>query len=382
MEDRRDILNSCDPWLLVSSLTIVIFGLIMLASASVDLSSQEFHWPFHFLLRQVMYLAIGVVLIAIVTQLKVALWEEQGMRLLFLGTALLVAVLIPHLGEHANGSARWVGIGPVRIQASEFMKFAMIVFMAGYLVRRDDEIRTEISGFIKPMVVLGVISLLLLLEPDFGSVVVITTAVLTMMFMAGMQARHFVVLVLAIAIAFVLLVVLESYRLSRVTEFLNPWADPYGKTYQLVNSLLSFGRGGIFGLGLGNSVQKLSYLPEADTDFIFSVIAEELGLVGCLALIALFVVFVSRIFLVGKRAQMINENFGAYIAYGIAVWFGMQFMVNMGVDMGALPTKGLTLPFISYGGSSLVVNCLAIGLVFRIDYEARMIKSAIKSKRV
>lgn len=382
MSDRPDIFKSTDPWLFAALLSIVIFGLIMLASASAYMSDHVYGWAFHFLLLQLVYLMIGVAVLGVVVHTTVAQWQSYCVRLFLLGLVLLLLVRIPGIGHHVNGSWRWVGFGPLHLQVSEFMKFAMILFISDYLVRNHDEIRNDNLGFLKPMALLGVVALLLLLEPDFGALVVITASVMTMMFMAGARVRPFIILIIGVAILFSFLVVMDPYRLARLVGFLHPWADPNGKSYQLTESLIGFGRGGFFGVGLGNGIQKLFYLPEADTDFIFEVVTEELGLLGALILIGLFVVFIWRILLVGKRAQLISESFSAYIAYGIAIWFGMQFMVNIGVGMGALPTKGLTLPFMSYGGSSLVMDCLAMGLIFRIDYETRRIASGIQGRRV
>lgn len=374
MQRKQETLYLFDRWLMLGVIATIIYGLIMIASASIVYSEQVYHWPFHFLMRQLIYLILGVVMLGIITKVKVSTWEDLSFKLLFLVIILLIAVLIPHIGHRVNGSARWVGFGPLKLQVSEFVKFAMIVFVSGYLVRRNEEVRTKVSGFIKPMILVGVVAFLLLLEPDFGAVVVMTAAVMGMMFMAGVPARNFIVLMLVVGVLFALLVVAAPYRLERLTTFMNPWAHPFSQGYQLTQSLIAFGRGGVFGVGLGNSVQKLFYLPEAHTDFIFAVLFEELGLVGALVVVGLFVLIVWRILLIAKRAQEVDQHFAAYIAYGVAIWLGMQFMVNIGVNAGILPTKGLTLPFMSYGGSSMLVDCIAISLIFRIDYETRAIK--------
>jgi cell division protein FtsW len=270
-----------------------------------------------------------------------------------------------------NGSQRWIGFGIANIQVSEFVKFAMVLYLAGYLVRRNEEVKTKVIGFLKPMVVLGVIGVLLLKEPDFGALVVVGVITLVMMYMAGVRVWQFAVLVAVIAVAFAVLAISSPYRMARLTAFLNPWAHQYASGYQLTQSLIAFGRGGIFGVGLGDSIQKLFYLPEAHTDFLFSVLAEELGLVGILGVILLYIVMVTRALLIGKRAQEAGMAAEGFMAYGFAVWMAMQAAVNMGVTSGLLPTKGLTLPLISYGGSSLLIDCLALGMLLRIDYVTR-----------
>lgn len=361
-----------DRWLILVVLSLVGLGLVMVSSASIETSDHQLHEPFYYFYRQLIYILMGVGLGSIVVQFEVAWWEKSGGLLLITTIILLALVLLPGLGHAVNGSARWIGFGPFRIQASELTKFAVVIYMAGYLIRRHEEVETQLSGFLKPMGLLLVIAVLLLKEPDFGATVVITTTALGMMFLAGMKLRHFVLLFVIVLILLAVLAISEPYRLQRLTTFLNPWAHPFKSGYQLTQSLIAFGRGGWLGVGLGNSIQKLFYLPEAHTDFLFAVIAEELGLVGMLVVIFLFTFLVLRIFYIGRQSQQLGHHFAGYIAYGFGLWIAIQFMVSVGVNSGVLPTKGLTLPLVSYGGNSLIINCIVIALLLRIDYENRM----------
>jgi cell division protein FtsW len=361
-----------DKWLVIALASIVIFGLLMMTSASIVVSDKQMHQPFYFLFKQLIYLTLGVGIGIVILQIDIAQWEKHSAPLL-LGVMLLLAlVLIPGIGHTVNGSARWIGIGPIGFQISEMAKFAMVVFMAGYLVRRNAEIQTQLSGFLKPMAILGAMAVLLLKEPDFGATVVVTSTTLGMMFLAGMRLRHFAILITLVIAALAAIAVSEPYRLARLTTFLNPWERPFDSGYQLTQSLIAFGRGGWIGMGLGNSVQKMFYLPEAHTDFLFAVIAEELGLVGMFAVMGLFLLLVTRIFYIGRIAQIADRPFAGYLAYGLGLWIAIQFTVNIGVNSGLLPTKGLTLPFMSYGGSSILVNCIMMAVILRIDYENRI----------
>jgi cell division protein FtsW len=362
-----------DRWLITIVLSLVGLGLLMVASASIETSDHQLHQPFYYFYRQSAYLILGTILGSIIVQFEIATWEKIGGILLIAVMLMLALVLLPGIGHAVNGSARWLGAGPFRIQVSELAKFAVVIYMAGYLIRRHDEVETKFSGFLKPMSVLGVIAILLLKEPDFGATAVIIATALGMMFLAGMQLRHFILLLVLVLIALSIVAISEPYRIQRLTTFLNPWANPFNSGYQLTQSLIAFGRGGWFGVGLGKSIQKLFYLPEAHTDFLFAVIAEELGLVGMLAVITLFTLLVLRILYIGRQAQRLGQHFAGYVAYGFAFWIAIQFMVSIGVNSGVLPTKGLTLPLVSYGGSSMLINCIVIALLLRIDYENRMI---------
>ncbi len=369
-----------DRWLICLVLSLVVIGLLMVASASIVVSDQQLHQPFYYFYRQLIRLILGVLLGCIVVQFEIEQWVNiSGM--LLVGTMLLLAlVLLPGIGHSVNGSMRWIGLGPIGVQVSELAKFAVVVYMASYLVRHNHEVRTSWSGFVKPMGLLGVIVLLLLKEPDFGAAAVIMATALGMMFLAGMQLRHFVLLFLGVLGILSIIAISAPYRLLRLTSFLNPWANAFDSGYQLTQSLIAFGRGGFFGVGLGNSIQKLFYLPEAHTDFLFAVIAEELGLVGMLIVTGLFTALVLRILFIGRQAQRLGRHFAGFMAYGFGLWIAIQFMVSIGVNCGVLPTKGLTLPLVSYGGSSMLVNCIVIALLMRIDYENRMVVLGLRDE--
>jgi cell division protein FtsW len=283
----------------------------------------------------------------------------------------LVAVLIPGVGRQVNGSIRWLHLGFFNLQASELVKLFVIVYLAGYLVRRGEEVRTTLKGFLKPLAILTLFAVLLLLEPDFGTTAVMFATALGLMFLGGVRLWQFSALLAAVVAVLGGVALSSPYRLERLTTFLDPWADPFNSGFQLTQALIAIGRGEWLGVGLGGSIQKLFYLPEAHTDFLFAVLAEELGLLGVTVVIALFTLVVWRAFVIAYRAEQSGNRFAAYLAYGIGMWIGLQAFINMGVNMGALPTKGLTLPLMSYGGSSIVVMCMAVALLMRVDYETR-----------
>ncbi|TAK72475.1 MAG: putative lipid II flippase FtsW [Gammaproteobacteria bacterium] len=361
-----------DKWFVFAVLSIIVFGLLMMTSASIVISDKQFHQPFYYLYKQLVYLTLGTLIDSFILQIDIAQWEKYGGYMLIAVMLLLALVLIPGIGHSANGSARWIGYGPLTFQVSELAKFVMVVYMAGYLVRRHQEVELQLSGFLKPILILGIIAALLLREPDFGATVVVISTALGMMFLAGMRLRHFVVLFTLVVAALAIIAISAPYRIARLTTFLDPWARPFDTGYQLTQSLIAFGRGGWFGVGLGNSIQKMFYLPEAHTDFLFAVIAEELGLIGMLAVIGLFVLLVIRIFIIGQEAARLKQYVAALLAYGFGLWIAIQFTVSIGVNSGLLPTKGLTLPLMSYGGSSILVNCIVIAVILRIDHENRL----------
>lgn len=367
-----------DKWLVFAVLCILGLGLLMMTSASIALSDKQIHQPFYFLFKQLIFLTLGVLIGSIILQIEMLYWEKVGGYLLLGVMFMLALVLIPGIGHSVNGSARWIGYGPFSFQVSELTKFIVVIYMAGYLVRRNMEIQSQLSGFLKPMMILGTIAILLLREPDFGATVVVIATTLGMMFLAGMRLRHFVLLFSLVIGTLAIVAVSAPYRLARLTGFLNPWARPFDTGYQLTQSLIAFGRGGWWGVGLGKSIQKMFYLPEAHTDFLFAVIGEELGLVGMLAVIGLFLLLVMRIFMIGQRAQRLGQHFSGYLAYGFGLWIAIQFTVSIGVNSGILPTKGLTLPLMSYGGSSVLVNCIVIAVLLRIDYENRLTALGIR----
>lgn len=367
-----------DRWFVFAILCIVSLGLLMMTSASIVISDKQMHQPFYFLFKQLILLTVGTCIGAVIMRIDTEQWERLGGYLL-LGVMLCLAlVLIPGVGHSVNGSMRWIGYGPLSFQVSELTKFTIVVYMAGYLVRRNAEIKYRLSGFLKPMAILGVIAVLLLKEPDFGATVVVTATTLGMMFLAGMRLRHFAVLFSLVIAALAVIAISAPYRLARLTTFLNPWARPFDTGYQLTQSLIAFGRGGWTGVGLGKSIQKMFYLPEAHTDFLFAVIAEELGMLGMSIVLGLFMLLVTRVFMIGREAQQLGRHFAGYMCYGFGLWIAIQFTVSIGVNSGLLPTKGLTLPLMSYGGSSVLVNCLVVALLLRVDYENRMVAIGIK----
>ena len=366
-----------DRWFIFAITVILILGLLMMTSASIVISDKQWHQPFYFLFKQLIFLTLGLIIGSIILQIKISFWEKCGGYFLVLVLLMLALVLIPGIGHRVNGSARWLGYGPLTFQVSELAKFVVVIYLAGYLVRRNDEIRSRLSGFLKPLLVLGTIALLLLREPDFGATVVIVSTALGMMFLAGMRLRHFLGLLLSVITAMTMIAISAPYRLLRLTSFLDPWSRPFDTGYQLTQSLIAFGRGGWFGVGLGKSIQKMFYLPEAHTDFLFAVMAEELGLIGILIIMGLFLLLVIRIFMIGKKAQQLGEHFSGFVAYGFGWWIAIQFTVSIGVNSGLLPTKGLTLPLMSYGGSSVLISCIVIALLIRIDHENRLMTLGI-----
>lgn len=358
-----------DFWLLGAAGSLLIIGLIMIASASIDIADIRNDNPFFYAMRHGTFLLLALVAGFAVVNVPIAWWMKSGWALLFVSLALLVLVLLPGVGRTVNGSTRWIGFGGLNLQVSELAKLFLIAYMAGYLDRRRDEVMASWWGFVKPMLVMFMAAFLLLMEPDFGATVVIASAVLGMIFLSGARIGQFSVLIIGCGISAVLLVMSQPYRLKRFTGYTDPWADQFGSGYQLSQALIAFGRGEWTGLGLGNSIQKLFYLPEAHTDFVFAILAEEFGLIGCFVVVGLFSVLVFRALKIGMQAEQANQRFAAYFAYGIGLLIGGQALINMGVNTGLLPTKGLTLPLVSYGGSSLVISCMCIGVLVRINLE-------------
>ena len=371
-----------DKWLIVAILGLLIIGLMMVASSSVMISTKFYHQPFHFLIRQAAYLFVGLMIAMGIMRVDSSVWEKYSASMLLVCLLMLVLVLVPGIGRIVNGSRRWLSFGPIGIQVSELAKMTMIFYLAGYLVRQQQNMNKSILGFIRPMVVLGVVAFLLLLEPDFGATVVIAGTTLAMLFLSGVKLRYYFGLMLLVAICLAFLAVSSPYRVARLTAFLNPWADQFNSGYQLTQSLIAFGRGGWSGVGLGDGVQKLFYLPESHTDFLFAVLAEELGLIGILLILALYSILVFRGLMIGFTANLQDRLFASYTAYGITFWLGLQACINMGVNAGLLPTKGLTLPLLSYGGASMVVNCVVIAVLLRIDHENRWQSLGLRTKGV
>jgi cell division protein FtsW len=361
-----------DMWILAPVLALLAIGYIAITSASVEYAAVNYGDPFHHSNRHLIYLVLALGASTLVYMLPTRFWFNTGWVWLFMGLALLALVLIPGVGIKVNGSRRWLSLGPLTLQASEFAKLFMVIYLAGYLQRREQQVRNEWQGFVKPMAVVFAITLLLMVEPDFGATVVTVGTAFGMLFLAGVRLGHFLLVVLGSVLALAILLVSEPYRLQRLTAYTDPWADQFNSGYQLTQSLIAFGRGEWFGVGLGNSVQKLFYLPEAHTDFVFSIWAEETGLVGALLVIALFLTLVSRIFLVARRHIARGDCFGGHVCHGVALIFAAQTFINIGVSTGLLPTKGLTLPLVSYGGSSLIACCCMLALVLRIEREQRL----------
>jgi cell division protein FtsW len=370
-----------DPVLLTLVLALLLGGLVILASASISISDNAVGNPFYYLQRQLLAAAIGAVAGGACLFIPMQVWRSLGPLLLFAGLALLVLVLIPGVGYEVNGSARWVRIGFMNLQVSEPARLCLLLYLAGYLVRRNKALREEFMGFLRPMLVLTVACVLLLKEPDFGAALVLLATALVMLFVAGARIRDFLLFFSSAVLAMATLAITSPYRMKRLTGFLDPWADPYNTGFQLTQSLIAIGRGEWFGVGLGDSVQKLFYLPEAHTDFVFAVFAEEFGLAGSVVLITLFAALLWRIFKLGMRAASVERFFDAYIAIGLGTWIGLQAFINVGVNMGLLPTKGLTLPLISYGRSSLIITMICIGLLLRIHHELSVDAKPVNRKR-
>lgn len=362
-----------DATLALLGLALLLVGLVAISSASIEYADWHYQNAWFHTQRHLIYLVLAIATAVGVYRVPPQFWLDTGWIWLFLALAALILVLIPGVGREVNGSQRWLPLGPFTLQPSEFAKLAMVVYLAGYMVRKEHEVRHQWQGFLKPMAVLFATTLLLMIEPDFGATVIVVATAFGMLFLAGVKLGHFMLVLAGAVGAMLVLVVSEPYRVKRLTAYTDPWADPYDTGFQLTQSLIAFGRGEWLGVGLGNSVQKLFYLPEAHTDFVFSIWAEETGFVGAMAVIGLYAALIGRILWVGRRAELAVNPFGAYICYGVALVFSGQAFVNMGVSSGLLPTKGLTLPFVSYGGTSLIVCCSMLALVLRIDRDNRVL---------
>jgi cell division protein FtsW len=370
-----------DSVLLTIVLALLMGGFVILASASISISDSAANNPFFYVQRQLVAAAIGGAAGFVCLFIPMNVWRSLSPLVLFVGFLLLTVVLIPGIGYEVNGSTRWVRIGIINLQVSEPARLCFLMALAGYLVRRNKSLREEFLGFLRPMVVLIIACILLLFEPDFGAAVVLLGTAMVMMFVAGARIRDFLLFLVVATVAMATLAVFSPYRMKRITGFLDPWADPFDSGFQLTQSLIAIGRGEWFGVGLGDSVQKLFYLPEAHTDFVFAVYAEEFGLLGSLILIALFLALLWRVFKLAMRAADAERFFEAYIAIGLGTWLGIQAFINIGVNMGMLPTKGLTLPLISYGRSSLIITMICISLLLRIHHELAVDAKPVNRKR-
>jgi cell division protein FtsW len=358
-----------DVWLIASALALALLGVVMVASASITMADQSLGEPFHYLVRQLVYLLAGIGVAAFFVAVPLRTWEALGPGLLGAALVLLVAVLIPGVGREVNGATRWLPVGPVNLQASEPARLLVVLYLCGYVARRRDALESGFRGLLMPLGVLATASVLLLMQPDFGAMAVLLVTAIGILFVGGMRVRDLLALVGGAGLALVALVVTSDYRMRRLTAFMDPWADPWDSGFQLTQSLIAIGRGEWLGVGLGGSVQKLFYLPEAHTDFVFAVFAEELGLVGVVVLLALYGIVLWRAFAISAAAAGAGRVFAACLAFGLGTWIGAQAFVNIAVNMGLLPTKGLTLPLVSFGGSSLLVCCAAVGLLLRTHFE-------------
>ncbi len=367
---RDAVLVGFDGWLLAAGAALLGIGLVMVASASTSIAARASGEPLYYLWRQALFVLLGLAGAGLAMRLPLAVWRHLGPWLLALVVVLLAAVLVPGVGREVNGSRRWLALGAFHLQPSELLKPFFVIYLAGYLVRREEQVRSTLAGFTRPIAVVTLLAGLLLAEPDYGATVVLFATTLGMLFLAGVPLRTFALWVLLIGVALALMVVLKSYRLERLLAFLNPWDDPFRSGFQLTQALIAIGRGGLLGAGLGAGVQKLFYLPEAHTDFLFAVLAEELGLAGAMTVIGLFTLLLVRAMLAARRAARAGQRFAAHLGYGLAMLIALQAYINLGVNLGLLPTKGLTLPLMSYGGSSLVASCLALGLIARVGREA------------
>jgi len=359
-----------------AALLLVAIGLVMVYSASIataEASRFTGYNPAYYLIRDSVFLAVALPIATAVFLVPVKLWQKGAPWLFIVCVALLVVVLIPGIGREVNGARRWINLYLVNLQPSEPIKLAVVLYAADYTVRKHAVMKSFQKGLLPMLGVMLLVSWLLLREPDFGALVVIAITAFGILFLGGMNGKHFAALVVMLALGFVVLIVSSPYRMHRIFGFMDPWNDAYGTGYQLSHALIAFGRGQWFGVGLGASVEKLHYLPEAHTDFLLAVIAEELGFAGVAVVVGLFGWIVFRAFVIGRQAALRERHFAALAAQGIGIWIGFQALINMGVNMGLLPTKGLTLPLMSYGGSGLVVNCVAIAILLRIDWENRQL---------
>ena len=370
-----------DRSFIVLAIAMYVVGLVMVASASMPVAERLFDNPFHFVVRHMIYIGLSLGIAAVVMQIPMAWWHKHSGALLLLGIFLLIVVLL--VGRTVNGSTRWIVLGPITIQAAEPAKLFFFCYLAAYLVRRREEVMENIKGFAKPLIVFGVLATLLLFQPDLGTVIVMFVTTFGLLFLAGAKLWQFIGIAVVGVAALSSLAIFEPYRWRRVTSFLDPWQDPFGSGYQLTQSLMAYGRGELFGQGLGNSIQKLEYLPEAHTDFVMAVLAEEMGFVGISAVLVLSSIVVFKALMLGRKAVNKEKYFEGFFAYGIGIWLCFQAAVNIGASAGLVPTKGLTMPLISYGGSSMIVMTIAFVVLLRIDHEIRLqsIQATAKSSK-
>ncbi len=359
-----------DRSFIILAFAMYMIGLVMVASSSMPVAERLFDNPFHFVVRHLIYIGLSLAIAALVLQVPMSWWHKNSANLLIVGIVLLTVVLL--IGRTVNGSTRWIVIGPITVQAAEPAKLFFFCYLAAYLVRRREEVMENIKGFFKPLVVFGVLAMLLLMQPDLGTVVVMFVTTFGLLFLAGAKLWQFIAIAIVGLAALSSLAIFEPYRWRRVTSFLDPWQDPFGSGYQLTQSLMAYGRGEVTGQGLGNSIQKLEYLPEAHTDFVMAVLAEEFGFIGISAVLLLSSIVVIKALMLGRKAVNKEKYFEGFFAYGIGIWMCFQAAVNIGASAGIVPTKGLTMPLISYGGSSMIIMTVAFVILIRIDHEIRL----------
>ena len=377
----RRIPSEVDLTLLWSGLFLLLFGMVMVYSASIAIAEAGRHTgnhPAYYLVRHGVFLAIGLVGAVMAFQVPMSAWEKLAPWLFVAGFVLLALVLIPGVGRDVNGARRWLSLGFANLQPSELMKLFAVLYAADYTVRKMPHMHDLKKAFLPMAAAMVAVGMLLLKEPDFGAFVVIISIAIGILFLGGMRARLFAVLIVLLLAAFAVLIIVSPYRRDRIFGFMDPWSDAFGRGYQLSHALIAFGRGELLGVGLGASVEKLFYLPEAHTDFLMAVIAEELGFVGVVAVIVLFGLMVQRAFVIGRQAVALDRLYPSLVAQGIGIWIGVQGFINMGVNMGLLPTKGLTLPLMSFGGSGILANCVALGILLRVDWENRQLMRGAK----
>ncbi|PKI13076.1 cell division protein FtsW [Colwellia sp. 12G3] len=372
--------NAFDRSFIVLGLTMYMVGLVMVASSSIPVAERLFNNPFHFVIRHGIYIGLSLAIAGVALQIPMSWWHKNSSYLLGFAIVLLVTVLL--IGRSVNGSTRWIVLGPITLQAAEPAKLFFFCYLSAYLVRRREQVMENLKGFIKPLIVFGVMAALLLLQPDLGTVIVMFVTTFGLLFLAGAKLWQFIAMALVGATSLGMLAYFEPYRWRRVTSFLDPWQDPFGSGYQLTQSLMAYGRGEVLGQGLGNSIQKLEYLPEAHTDFVMAVLAEEFGFVGISVVLLLSMTLVYKALILGRYALAKEKYFEGFLAYAIGIWMCFQAAVNIGASAGIVPTKGLTMPLISYGGSSMIIMTLALVILIRIDHEIRLQSiQATSSKR-
>ena len=371
-----------DQGLLWTSLLLLALGTVMVYSASIAIAGSNRYTGYqesYYLFRHLMFVGVSILFGFIAFQIPVRAWQKMAPYLFVAGIVLLVLVLIPGVGREVNGSKRWISLYVVNFQPSELMKLFAVLYAADYAIRKADHLQSFTKGFMPMLLVMLFIGALLLFEPDFGAFAVIIAIAMGILFLGGINGRQFGSLIVMLVVGFAVVIWSSPYRMQRIIGFMDPWADPFGKGYQLSHALIAFGRGEWLGVGLGGSIEKLLYLPEAHTDFLLAVIAEELGFVGVLLVVLMFVYITVRAFAIGRQAASLERPFAALLVHGLGIWIAVQAIINMGVNMGLLPTKGLTLPFLSFGGSGIATNCVALGILLRVDWENRQLLKGYSS---